>query len=165
MKPVSLCLVQMGKKGLELVEAYPNVLPKEYIDEITYKCMPLGGKAGDFLSAAVGDVFFSSYIFSIPQGDNERDNIASIVAIYSNMDYNIAGTQKVFEVVLKKIKETTLLKMDFLQEVLPSIYKGFVKGKFTVNIKSMSTISIDFDSKEEDESKNESDSFADDMWR
>ena len=82
MKPISLCLVHMGNKGLELVEAYPKVLPVNILNEIVTKSMPMGAKEGDFTSNTIGQSAFSGYIFSLPS-DTGRSNIASLIAVFN----------------------------------------------------------------------------------
>ncbi len=162
MKPVSLCLVQMGEKGLELVKAHPNVLPKEILSELTYKSMPMGAKPGEFSSAVIGDLFYSSYIFSIPREDN-RDNIAAIIAVYNNMKYNIEGIRKVFSFIVKELETKSLLKTDIVEEILPNLYKGFDSGHIKIKISSIATIDIDF--AEEPEEKDITNDLEDDLWR
>jgi len=57
MKPISLCLVQIGNKGIELVNSYPNVLPTEVTNQIILKSMPFGAKHGDFITTNSGQKF------------------------------------------------------------------------------------------------------------
>ncbi len=163
MKPLSLCLVQMGDKGLELVSSHPKVLPKEVLTEITYKSMPMGAKPGEFVSSSVSDLFYSSYIFSLPREDS-RDNICAIIAIFSDMKYNIDGIRKVFSFLIKELETKTLLKLDLMEEILPNLYTGFSKGNIRIKISSVATISIDFETKEE-EPKDETTDLEDDLWK
>ena len=119
MKPLSLCLVQMGDKGLEMVKSHPNVLPKEVLNEVTLKSMPMGAKPGEFSTSNVGDLYYSSYIFKIPRPD-QRDNIAAIIAIYNNMKYNMEGIQKVFSFIIKELDSKSLLKADIILRIIRS---------------------------------------------
>ncbi|NPE07156.1 MAG: hypothetical protein GNW80_02645 [Asgard group archaeon] len=164
MKPVSLCLVQMGDKGLELVKAHPNVLPKQVLNEITYKSMPMGAKPGEFSSATVGDLYYSSYVFSLPREDS-RDNIAAIIAVFNNMKYNIEGIRKVFSFIIKELDTNKLLKTDIVEEIMPNLYKGFDSGHIKIKISSIATIDIDFAEKEEPEEKDCTNDLEDDLWR
>jgi len=164
MKPVSLCLVQMGDKGLELVKAHPNVLPKEVLNELTYKSMPMGAKPGEFSSAVVGDLYYSSYIFSLPRKDS-RDNIAAIIAVFNNMKYNIEGIRKVFSFIIKELESSKLLKTEIVEEIMPNLYKGFESGHIKIKISSIATIDIDFVDKKESEEKDVTNDLEDDLWR
>ncbi|NHK30499.1 MAG: hypothetical protein FK730_04065 [Asgard group archaeon] len=164
MKPVSLCLVQMGDKGLELVKSHPQVLPKEVLNEITYKSMPMGAKAGEFTSAAVGDLFYSSYIFKLPQ-EGSRDNIAAIVAIFNSMKYNIEGIRKVFSFIVKELDSKSLLQTDVVEEIMPNLYKGMQSGHIKIKISSIATIDIDFVEDEGPEEKDRTNDLEDDLWR
>lgn len=163
MKPLSLCLVQMGDKGLELVSSHPKVLPKEVLNEITYKSMPMGAKPGEFVSSSVSDLFYSSYIFSLPR-EGSRDNICAIIAIFNDMKYNIEGIRKVFSFLIKELETKTLLKLDLMEEILPNLYTGFSKGNIRIKISSVATISIDFETKEE-EPIDETNGLEDDLWK
>ncbi len=164
MKPVSLCLVQMGDKGLELVKSHPNVLPKNVLNELTYKSMPMGAKPGEFSSAAVGDLFYSSYIFSLPRED-ERDNIAAIIAVYNDMKYNIEGIRKVFSFIISELDSKKLLKTEVVEEIMPNLYKGFESGHIKIKISSIATIDIDFAEKEEPEQKDITNDLEEDLWK
>ena len=116
-KPVSLCLVQMGSKGLELVKAYPNVLPEEILNQIVIKSMPFNAKNGDFASSTVGDTVFSGYIFSVPS-ENERDNIASLVAVYNNMNYDSNSIRKVFAFTITELKKNNVADIETLSKII-----------------------------------------------
>jgi len=163
MKPLSLCLVQMGEKGLEMVSSHPKVLPKQILDEITYKSMPMGAKPGEFASSSVGDLFYSSYIFSLPR-EGTRDNIGAIIAVFNDIKYNIEGIRKVFSFLIKELETKTLLKLDVIEEILPNLYTGFSTGNIRIKISSVATISIDFENKEE-ETVDETNGLEEDLWR
>ncbi len=163
-KPLSLCLVQMGKKGLELVKTHPKVLPDEVLSEITYKSMPMGAKSGDFSSAGIGSFYYSSYVFKLPQ-DEGRDNIGTIVAIFPNMDYDIDGIRKLFTVIVKELEGKAFLRMEIMKEILPNLYDGFSKGRINIKISSSTSISIDFSDENEEKVVDESKAFSDDLWK
>ena len=55
LNPASICLIQIGKKGLELVKAYPRVFPENVMNEITLKSMPLNAKDGTFTTNTIGN--------------------------------------------------------------------------------------------------------------
>ena len=42
MDPICLGIVQMGKKGLELVKVYPDTLPKAVLDELQARAVEDG---------------------------------------------------------------------------------------------------------------------------
>lgn len=163
LKPLSLCLVQMGDKGLEMVKSHPNVLPKEILNEVTLKSMPMGAKPGEFSTSNVGDLYYSSYIFKIPRAD-QRDNIAAIIAIYNNMKYNMEGIKKVFSFIIKELDTKSLLKADIIEEILPNLYNGFGSGHIKIKISSIATISVDFEDKEE-EVVDVTNGLEDDLWK
>ena len=164
MKPISLCLVQMGDKGLEMVKSHPNVLPKEILNEVTLKSMPMGAKPGEFSTSSVGDLYYSSYIFKIPRAD-QRDNIAAIIAIYNNMKYNIEGIKKVFSFIIKELDSKALLKADIIEEIMPNLYNGFGSGHIKIKISSVATISVDFEEGKEEEVVDETNHLEDDLWK
>jgi len=150
LKPISLCLIQMGKAGLEIVKSYPEVLPEITLKELTYKSMPMAAKPGDFTSTTIKDVAFSSLIFEIPS-TTERNNIGSIVAIFNSAEYNIGGVKKVFSIVVNELQDKRLLQMDTLTGILPELYNGFQKGQFSVEISSIAKIEFKFTDETQDE--------------
>ena len=77
MKPLSLCLVQMGARGLELVKSFPDVIPTDSMNQLVYKTIPMGSNSGDFASTTFNDLNLTSYIFRIPSVD-QRDNLAAL---------------------------------------------------------------------------------------
>jgi len=165
MKPVSLCLVQMGTKGLELVKVYPNVLPEEILNQIVVKSMPFNAKNGDFASSTVGDAVFSGYIFSVPS-ENERDNIASLVAVYNNMNYDSNALRKVFAFTIAELKKNNVADMETLTKILPNLYNGLVNGRLKIKISSVVTLEFDMQYKDEkDEDLESLNGFGRDLWK
>jgi len=155
----------MGNKGLELVTAHPNVLPKKVLDELTYKSMPMGAKPGDFSSGSIGDLFYSSYIFPLPRED-VRHNIGAIIAVFDDMKYNLEGIRKTFSCIISELDGKSLLKLDIIQEILPNLYTGFAKGAINIKISSVATISIKFDDWESSEKeKDYTDDLEEDLWK
>ena len=164
MKPLSLCISRIGVKGLELVQTYPDVIPKVILNELAIKSMPMGAKIGDFTSSSIGTICFSSYIFALPMKDS-RDGIAAIIAVFPNINYDNRGIHRVFSVIISKLKEKAFLNLEVLEEILPSLFEGFKKGEIKIKISSMVSLEINFDSEEKvKEKKNNLDGFAADMW-
>jgi len=58
-----------------------------------------------------------------------------------------------------------LLKLELMEELLPNLYTGFSKGNIRIKISSVATISIDFDTKEEEEPVDETNDLEDDLWK
>ncbi|MHA1126234.1 MAG: hypothetical protein ACTSQX_11470 [Candidatus Heimdallarchaeota archaeon] len=167
MKPTNLCLVQMGKAGLEVIKSYPETLPSEVFNELAYKSMPLSAVPGDFTTSSLNNLTFSSYIFEVPS-EVERNNIASIVAVFNSMSYNQQELKKVFSVIVQELKSKDILKMDIIKSILPNLHTGIQKGHFTIEISSSSRIKFDFrtaDSKDESSTSQRTENVSDDIWR
>ena len=171
MKPNSLCLVEMGKRGLEMVTNYPNVLPQEALNEITIKSMPLGAKDGDFTSNVLtNENAFSCYVFAVP-AEIGRDNIASLVAVFDNANYNAINVRKIFSLLIQELKKQKAIDIDILSQILPALYKGFDTQKVEIKISSIVTVEISFKNEEEEEQgkqkspKDVAKSVQDEMWR
>ncbi|NHJ49346.1 MAG: hypothetical protein FK733_16270 [Asgard group archaeon] len=167
MKPTNLCLVQMGASGLEVIDTYPNTLPNEVLRELAYKSMPLTAKPGDFASATMNEYSLSSYIFEVPQQD-KRNNIASLVAVYSTMEYNPTEVKKAFTVIVEELNKKDLLKMEVIKSILPNLQTGLSNRYFTMNISSQARISFDFRSDDEKDVKTldkRAENVSDDLWR
>ena len=143
MKPISMCLTHMGKKGLELVKIYPDTLPKQTINEVVLKSMPMSAKEGDFASSTAEGVIFESYIFSVPGED--RGNIASLVAIYEKPDYNRENLRRFFSFTITELKKNNIADTSTLTDILPNLYEGLAKGKVQIKISSVVTLEFDFD--------------------
>ena len=106
MKPISLCLTHMGKTGLELVSTYPDVLPQPLINEIVMKSMPMSAKEGDYSSSTAEGIVFESYIFHVP--GEERNNIASLIAVFDNSEYNRQSIRKFFSFTVTELQKHKL---------------------------------------------------------
>jgi hypothetical protein len=171
MKPNSLCLVEMGKKGLEMVAHYPDVLPKEAINEITIKSMPLGAKEGDFTSNVLtNDNAFSCFVFTIPN-ETGRDNIASLVAVFDSAEYSAINVRKIFSLLIQELKKQKAIDSEILAKILPSLHKGFDTRRVEIKISSVVTIEINYpdDDDESDKKSRTPDEYAksveDEMWK
>ena len=162
MHPISLCLVQMGNKGLELVKSHPNVLPSTLLRELSYKSMPMGAKPGEFSTASIGEYYYSSYVFNISQ-EGERDNIGALIAVFSSMNYNIEGIKKIFSLIIKELSAKSLLKLEIIEEILPNLYKGFENDHIKIKVSSVATIELDFRS-EVPEPKDKTNGLEEDLW-
>jgi len=164
---MSVCLVQMGKSGLELIKAYPDVLPQPLKNEITIKSMPLGAKAGDFTSNVMNNgSAISGYVFIIPS-QTERNNIASLVAVFDNSDYNIQSVRKLFSIIISELQNNDAISLKLLQQILPSIYNAFGSKTIKIKISSVTTIEVkieDDKDKAESNGKRVAKSFAEDLW-
>ena len=164
-----MCLVHMGKNGLEMVKSFPEILPEEAIKEITIKSMPLGAKEGDFSSNVLtNDNAFSGYVFTIPSQIG-RDNIASLVAVFEDMSYNTTNVRKAFTVLIYELKKQNALSTEILTNILPSLYKGFDSKNIKIKISSVVTVEINFDDKNDDTDQGSPEAVAksvmDEMWR
>lgn len=165
MKPVSLCLIQMGNKGLELVKAYPDVLPEQLVNQIVIKSMPMSARDGDFASSTVGDTVFSGYVFSVPT-QADRDNIATLVAVYNDMKYDSEIIHKVFSFTVTELKKKNLVDIDTVKKILPNLYNGLAEGHFKIKISSI--VTLEFDIKKEDEQDKDQEAlsgFGKDLWK
>ena len=161
-KPVSLCLVHMGKKGLELVRSYPEVIPENELNNIVLKSMPMGSHDGDFTTTTVGDSVISGYIFSVP-GD-ERTNIASLIAVYGSMDYELNIVKKVFTFTINELRKSNAIDTQTLAEILPKLYDGLLKGKLQIKISSVTSLNLEITTGGEEKEADNLDEFGDDVW-
>ena len=165
MKPISLCLVQMGAKGLELVKVYPDVLHEETLNQIVLKSMPMGAKEGDFTSNSIGDSAFSGYIFSIPSKVG-RSNIASLVAVYNDMKYDSEDIKKVFSYTVTELHKRNLDDVETITRIIPNLYKGIAEGHLKIKISSVVTLEFNFKEEKLTDKNGESISgFTEDLWK
>jgi hypothetical protein len=156
----------MGKKGLELVTAYPDVLPEPIINEIVLKSMPMSAKEGDYSSSTAEGVIFESYIFAI-HGE-KRNNIASLIAVFENTSYNRESIRKFFQFTVKELQKHDYADTDTIKTILPNMYEGLERGHIKIKISSVVTIDFDFSYKEKKEKSREEefvDSLKGDLWK
>lgn len=166
MKPISLCLTQMGKKGLELVSTFPNVLPDQTLNEIVLKSMPMSAKEGDFSSSTAEGCVFESYIFAVP--GEQRTNIASLIAVYDNSEYNRQSIRKFFSFTVEELQKHKLGDTETFEKILPNMFDGLTKGHVKIKISSVVTLDFDFDykeKKEKDRGEEFLEALKDDMWK
>ena len=166
MKPISLCLTHMGKAGLELVKTYPDVLPQPVLNEVVLKSMPMSAKDGDFSSSTAEGVVFESYIFTVPGED--RNNIASLIAVFENSEYNRQSIRKFFSFTVAELQKHNYANTQTLETILPNMFDGLAKGHVKIKISSIVTLDFDFSYKGKDE-KNREEEFVEkmtgDLWR
>ena len=156
MKPISLCFIQMGEKGLELVSNHPKVLPRPILDAITYKAMPLGAQPGDFYNSTIGKLHYVSYILRLTR-KNERDNIAAFVAVFSNTNYDGEIIQQDISKILSELEKKALLKTDIIESIMPSIFEGFKYNQIKITFNKNEDFEIDI-------SKKNGHIIEDDIW-
>ncbi|MBN1329753.1 MAG: hypothetical protein JXA54_09795 [Candidatus Heimdallarchaeota archaeon] len=162
-KPISLCLIQMGKTGLELVRAYPEVIPAQELNQIVIKSMPLGAKEGDFITTSVGDSVISGYIFSVP--GETRNNIVSLTVVYNSMDFNQQMIKKVFSTTITELKKNNVISTELFSSMLPKMFDGLVTGRLKLKISSVVTLDLEVDHNiSNKEAKNKFDDFNSDIW-
>ncbi len=166
MKPISLCLIQMGKKGLELVKAHPDVVPESTLNQIVLKSMPMSSKEGDFSSSTADKCVFESYIFSVPGA--ERNNIATLVAVFEGSDYKREDIRRFFSFTVTELEKNQMVNIEMITKILPHLYEGLSKEKVKIKISSVVTLEFDFTSEkksEEDPGKEFAASMQDDLWK
>ena len=164
MKPISLCLVQMGSKGLELVKAYPKVLPENIITEIVTKSMPMGAKEGDFTSNTIGPSAFSGYIFALPS-ETGRSNIASLIAVFNDLDYDSNVIKKVFTFTVTELKKNNMIDTETIIKIMPNLFTGLAEGHLKIKISSVVTLECDVRKEDKDKDEEALNNFGQDFWK
>jgi hypothetical protein len=155
----------MGTKGLELVNVYPNTLPDDTMNEIVIKSMPMSAKDGDFASSTAQGCLFESYIFTVP--GEQRNNIASLIAIFDKSNYNRDTIRKIFAYTVDEINRHNLGSTEIFSKILPNLYEGLTKGKLKIKISSV--VTLDFEIEDESKKKDRGEEFLESMkgelWR
>ncbi|NHJ88075.1 MAG: hypothetical protein FK734_21600 [Asgard group archaeon] len=164
MKPTSLCLIEMGRTGLELVKSYPDVLPVDELNNIILKSIPMGSNDGDFTTSTVGPNMISGYIFAIP--GEQRQNIASLVAVFNDSNYEQQVIKKVFSFTVDELRKSEAITTEIIANILPKLYDGLVKGKLQIKISQVTSLNLEISSEDGTKEKKDSfDEFGDDVWR
>lgn len=165
LKPTSLCLIQMGQKGLELVKSFPAVLTSDELNKIIFQSIPFGSKEGDFVTRTVDNNVICGYVFSLPKIGVERANIATLTAVYDSMDFQPKHIKRIFTLIVKELQKNRILSIDLVEEILPKIYDGLVKGSFKIKVSSVVTIEFETTQEEKEEPKKKSfKGFSKDVW-
>ena len=163
LKPVSLCLIQMGCNGLELVKAFPTVLAKDEMDIIIFQSIPFGANDGDFATRTISKRVICGYVFSVHKNGNERSNIATLTAVFDSLDFQPKFIKKVFSFIIQELKDNKLLSINLVKEILPKIYDGLVNKTFKIKLSSDKTLEFDILQNEETTKKAFQD-FSEDVW-
>ncbi|NHJ05986.1 MAG: hypothetical protein EAX90_14255 [Candidatus Heimdallarchaeota archaeon] len=157
-------MVQLGTNGFDIIKVYPEVLSKNLLTEISIKSMPFGAKNGDFTTTTVArNNTISSYVFSSPS-NQFRDNVASIIAIYSNMEYNPELIHQIFSLIINKIKETDKDIITTVSNNLENIFRGFSKDTIKIKLESNKNVELKLDRLLSSKTQKVVKSFKDDIW-
>ncbi|MCF2143899.1 MAG: hypothetical protein K9W42_09380 [Candidatus Heimdallarchaeota archaeon] len=167
MKPTNLCLTSIGKSGLELVTVVPDTIPNNILNEIVLKSMPLSAKAGDFASSTVEGYQIECFIFSVP--GEKRQNIASLVAVYDNPNYDRDTVRKFFSFTVTELQRYNMGDTNTFSKILPNMLEGLKKGKVKIKISSVVTLEFNFDDDSKKKKKDRGEEFLEsvkgDIWR
>ena len=163
MKPLNLCLIQMGIKGLELVKSYPDVLSKEELNKIVFQSIPFGAQDGDFATRTIDNFVICGYIFRIPEIDDKRANIATLTVIYDSMEFQPLFVKNVFSYIVRKLEESNLLSIEIIEDILPKIFDGLAVENFKIKVNPNVTLVYD-KNQEEKKSKKSFKKFTKDVW-
>ena len=129
--------------------------------------MPFGAKAGDFTSNVMNNgSAISGYVFIIPS-QTECNNIASLVVVFDNSDYNIQSVRKLFSIIISELQNNDAIFLELLQQILPSIYNAFGSKTIKIKIGFVTTIEVKIEEekdKAESNGKRVAKSFAEDLW-
>ena len=163
MKLTSLCLIQMGLNGLELVKAFPAVLTKKEMNKIIFQSIPFGANDGDFFTRTINKRVICGYVFSVHKIEKQRSNIATITAVFDSMDFQPIFIKNVFSLIIQELKNNNILSINLIEEILPKIYDGLIKKSFKIKVNSDVTLEFDFPQNEET-TKKPFQNFSEDVW-
>jgi len=129
--------------------------------------MPLSAKAGDYASSTVQGYQIECFIFSVP-GENRR-NIASLIAVYEDANYDRDIVRKFFSFTVAELQRYNLNDTNTFSKILPSMLEGLKKGRVKIKISSVVTLEFNFDDgtkkKEKDRGEEFLDSLKGDVWK
>lgn len=163
----SLCFTYAGKKGVEIIRSYPEILSRKEIRKIKKQCIPRTSKGGEFFTFVFDNYIVASYVFTIPISKKEK--LASFTAVYEEEEIHQDIVNDFFQQILGKLKTNDLLDFENIANALPDIYKEMRTGHFDFKVKTSVLIEIEDTSKNkkknEANDENSIEDFNEDIWK
>jgi len=155
----------LPKEGPTVIALYPeDTISFDEKFELSLKCMPMGGKEGDFSSIIFKDFQAVSYLTTTSPIDDKtdpRDTIVSIgflLDVYSNpMPY-----KDLLAEFVSKCKKGVSFNLSNLERIIPEFLKLKSQKKIIISLDEKS--SYEFELKKELEEKDGLDLLDDALW-
>ncbi|MBD3192101.1 MAG: hypothetical protein GF308_15755 [Candidatus Heimdallarchaeota archaeon] len=168
MKPICLCLLRKGAQGVDLIEIHPNVLPNVIINEIRNEIFGKDDETEKFITETIGEYGLLSFKFTIFNEQNFPE-IISLTFIYPSQKFKSKAAERFVPILISKLAEKSILKLDILQQILPQLYRGFRENKLTIKISSVTEIAFNFIEEEKEQAPNNEtkaiEAITNDIWK
>ncbi len=155
----------LPQEGPTVVALYPeNIISFDEKFELSTKCMPMGGKEGDFSAIIFKDFQAVSYLTTthpIDEKADPRDTIVSIgflLHVYSNP---IPYKDLLVEFV-SKCKKSVSFNLSNLERIIPEFLKLKTQKKIIISLDKKSSCELEL--KKEIEEKDGLDLLEDALW-
>lgn len=152
--------------GPEILGIFPKlVISIEQEKAIALKCIPMGGKEGDFITVHAGDFQIASLLTVIPsymETEDKRNTYAS-VGFLLDSDVNPVPYKKLLEQIIDACKEHNLLDANTLKKIPHQLYKILEQTEVSLDLKEGITVELSLEAKKKD--KNGLDLLNDALWR
>ena len=153
------------KTGPYVIAIYPeDILTEDERVELSLKCMPMGGKEGDFSSIVFKEYQVAAYLTTTAPIDEEidsRDTIVSIGFLLNTYTNPIPYRNLLLDFV-KKCKKDDSFNLSNLEKVLPEFIKLKTKRKIKITLDGV--LFCEFKLKKVLEEKNGLDLIDEALW-
>lgn len=168
MKPICLCLLRKESQGAHLIDIHPNVLPNVIIDEIRKKAFGRDNDTGKFMEESIGEYGILSYLFSL-RNERHFSDIMSLTLVYPSQKFQGKVAKRFVPILISKLADKSILKLEILQQILPQLFRGFRESKLTIKISSVTEIAFNFIEEEKEKAANGEtkaiEAITNDIWK
>ena len=155
----------LPQEGPTVIALYPeNIISFDEKFELLTKCMPMGGKEGDFSSIIFKDFQAVSYLTTTPPIDKKSDPRDTIVSIgfLLDVDSNPMPYKDLLVEFVSKCKKSVSFNLSNLERIIPEFLKLKSQKKITISLDEKSTYELKL--KKELEEKDGLDLLDDALW-
>ncbi len=155
----------LPQKGPTIVAICPeDLLSFDDTFELSLKCMPMGGKEGDFSSILFKDFQAVSYLTSTPIIDEKIDSRETITSIGFLLDVftNPIPYKDLLAEFVSKCKNNESFNLSNLEKIIPQFLKLKTQNKITISLDGES--SCKFELKKEMNEKDGLDLLDEALW-
>ena len=152
--------------GPEILEIFPRVdMSEDQEKAIALKCIPMGGKEGDFITVHVGDSQIVSLLTVIPcyKATEDNRNTYASVGFLLDGDINPVPYKKLLEQIIDACKEHNLLDANTLKKIPHQLYKILEQTEVSLDLNEGITVELSLEAKKKD--KDGLDLLNDALWR
>lgn len=137
----AIFLAALTRNGPEILNIRPSVdIPERDMKELAFKCIPMGGKDGDFISVSIPNYQASCLLNQVPpfpESMDERDTFISFGMLLEE-NANPIPYRDILQKITKTCKENDLLTYEVMKQISNHLVKSITithECTFTLEVK------------------------------